>query len=125
MTQFTIDFFEFAFLVEACIPPRPIARTSFFQDVINIHHDKMTKEERKHLFNWLNRNSYYQESLENKEELCLHFQARYNPDNQYVITTVYNGKTDKTEAYLYDGKYHTNITRFIAEEYITNVEKIK
>jgi hypothetical protein len=124
MTHFTIDFFEFSFLVEACIPPRPIARTSFFQDVINIHHNQMTKEERKHLFNWLNRNSYYTESLENKEELCLHFQARFNPDNQYVITTNFQNKVEQTEAYLFDGKYHIQINRSVAPEYITKIEKL-
>jgi hypothetical protein len=53
MSNFTIDFFELAFLVEACIPPRPIARSMFFDDVSDIHYHKMTKEERQRLFDWI------------------------------------------------------------------------
>ena len=33
MSTFQIDFFELAFLAEACIPPVPIARASFFADL--------------------------------------------------------------------------------------------
>ena len=120
-TRFNIDFFEFSFLVEACIPPRPIARTCFWKDVINVHYHKMTPEERAKLFEWIPRNG----NFDTEKELCQLFYDRFNPDNQYKITTVYEGKTETQDAFLHKGKYHTSDIRSIIEEYITDIEKIE
>lgn len=120
--DFKIDFFEFSFLVEACIPPRPIARTMFWKDVINTYYHQMTTEERAKLFEWIQYNKSFDAE---KEELCKLFYDRFNPDNQYKITTNYEGKVDdKIVAFLHKGKYHTSETTSILEEYIINVEKI-
>lgn len=40
--RFSIDFIEFSFLVEACIPPRPIARTYFWGQVIDKYYHVLT-----------------------------------------------------------------------------------
>ena len=55
INRFNIDFFEFSFLVEACIPPRPIARAMFWDDVINKYYHVLTDNERQRLFEWINR----------------------------------------------------------------------
>ena len=48
--RFEIDFFEFSFLVEACIPERPIARTMFWHNVIDKYYHELTDDERARLF---------------------------------------------------------------------------
>lgn len=118
--RFQIDFFEFAFLVEACIPPAPIARTYFFHNVIDRYYFEMTPKERQHLFFWINRSSRFNP----KEELCEIFNARFNPDNQYLVTTYIDGIVDQHKTFLYNGHYHTLHNTSIMEEYTTKIEKI-
>ena len=90
MSTFTIDFYEFAFLVEACIPPRPIARTMFWQSITDKYWIQMTEGERAHLFEWMQKNWVYQESLEKEVDTQI-FHARFDPDNQYMVTSNYKG----------------------------------
>lgn len=121
MSEFKIDFFELAFLAEACIPPRPIARTMFWQHLTNQYWHQMTEGERIHLFEWLQKNWQYEESLQ-KEENTQTFHARFNPDNQYIVTTKEEGK-EPIRAFKMGDKYYVDTNRWIAEEYITAVEK--
>lgn len=123
MTNFSIDFFELAFLAEACIPPRPIARAMFWQNLTDRYWHQMTEEEREHLFDWLNRNPQYQESLK-KEGDTLTFHNRFNPDNQYMVETNYEGKVETHRAFKIGESYYTGTCTSIAEEFIKNVEKI-
>lgn len=122
MSKFTIDFFELAFLGEACIPPKPIARTMFWQDLTNKYWHQMTEGERIHLFEWINRNSWYQESLE-KEDDTITFHARYNPDNQYMVNTLHEGKEEEHRAFKMGDRYYVGTTTFITEECITKTTK--
>ena len=121
--RFPIDFFEFSFLVEACIPPRPIARAMFWHDVINKHYHTLTKNERERLFEWVNRNHSMQSGIENGNEDCLIFNARFDPTNQYNVYTNFGGENKIIETFSWQGKYHTTINTFIQEEYITKIEK--
>ena len=91
MSTFNIDFFELSFLAEACIPPRPIARGMFWQDLTRKYWEQMTEGERAHLFEWLNRNPWYPESLEKEEDTQV-FHARFDPENQYMVKTKYKRK---------------------------------
>jgi hypothetical protein len=122
--RFPIDFFELSFLIEACIPPRPIARSMFWHDVINIHYHNLTVNERVRLFEWINREYGMEEGVKDENEDCLVFNARFDPDNQYLIHTNFGEKELKTEAFKWQGKYHTTISTSINEEYITKIEKI-
>ena len=89
--KFKIDLFELGFLAEVCIPQTPIARAFFWQNLTDIYYAQMTDGERNSLFTWLNRSDRYQKSLlEHKETQIFH--ARYNPDNQYEIHTLYKRK---------------------------------
>lgn len=117
--KFEIDFFEFSFLVEACIPDRPIARAMFWESVSEKYYHQMTKDQRAKLFEWIQLNHQFQ--LSNPD--CLHFYDRFNPDNQYVATVLYDGKESKIECYLYGGQYHTSKSRSILEQYILKIEK--
>jgi hypothetical protein len=122
MTTFNIDFFELSFLAEACIPPRPIARGMFWQDLTRKYWEQMTEGERAHLFEWLNRNPWYPESLEKEEDTQI-FHARFDPDNQYMVKTKYKRKKDERRAFKYKDRYWIGLNTFISEEYITEVNK--
>jgi hypothetical protein len=124
--KFKIDFFELAFLVEACIPPTSIARSMFWNEVINDYYYQMTTDERSRLHEWINRNLYYQQRLEEKNEKVLTFEARFNPDNQYKVYT----KDKEFDTFLFDGRYYTyysagSKTVLIDPDQIIKIEKIK
>jgi hypothetical protein len=126
---FIIDFFEFGFLVETCIPPVPIARAMFFQKVIDCYYHQLTTEERIRLYDWIMKTYRMEKGVEENNEDCLLFCARYNPDNQYLVTTVYNGEEKTVEAFK--NRNSEGIERFyiskntsLVEDYITKVEKI-
>ena len=123
MSNFTIDFFELAFLAEACIPPKPIARTMFWQHLTDVYWEQMSEDQREHLFEWLNKNDYYKQSLEKEEETQI-FHARFDPDNQYMIYTTMNGKDDVNRVFKYKDLYYVRSNSWITPEFITKVEKI-
>jgi hypothetical protein len=121
MTTFTIDFFEFSFLVEACIPKRPIARTIFFQNVINKYYYQMTKDEADKLFKWVQLNPSFNPS---EDEDSAAFYARYCPDNQYKITTMFDMDEECHFCFRMGEYFHTTITTSIVDKYITKIEKL-
>ena len=122
MSRFNIDFFEFSFLVEACIPPRPIARAMFWDDVIDKHYKFLTDNERVRLFEWINRNPCMQDGIEEGNEDCLLFNARFNPDNQYKVHTNYNDKLEVYDAFKLNDRYYIKKNTSIEDKYITKVE---
>lgn len=121
--RFNIAFFEFAFLVEACIPPVPIARATFWKNVIDMYYFKLSKNERYNLFQWINITSKMQASIYEKNEECLLFNARFDPDNQYNVTTNFNNTEDVIECFKLNGKYHVSSKSSVNEKYIINIEK--
>jgi len=118
--KFNIDIIEFNFLVEACIPPRPIARSMFWTDVINIHYHNMTIDERKNLLRWIQLNPSF--NLDNED--CKWFYDRFDSENQYKVYSLYDNKEDIHECFMHKDEYHTEINRHISEEYIIKTEKI-
>ena len=123
--RFNIDFFEFSFLVKACIPKTPIARAYFWGNVIDKYYFELNQNERDRLFEWINRAYRMEEGLKSEDEGCLLFNARFDKNNQYLVSTFYGGKEDKIEAFLLNGKYHTSKSTSINEEYINKIEKLK
>ena len=121
MSKFSIDFFELSFLAEACIPPRPIARTMFWYDLINKHYYTMSAGERARLHDWITRSPQF--DLANED--CLLFDRRFNPDHPYHVETDYNGEQKLHEAFKYKDKYYLEKDRFIDEAFIKNVVKIE
>ncbi len=124
MSAFNIDFFELAFLAEACIPPRPIARAMFWQNLTNVYWKQMTEGERAHLFEWLNKNPWYPESLEKEEDTKI-FHSRFNPDNQYMVETKYKRKKEKHRAFKMGDRFYIGSTTFIDNEYIIEATKFE
>ena len=123
--RFTIDFFEFAFLVEACIPESSIVRAMFWDKTINHYYNILTEEEREKLFEWIQLNPNF--DLSKKD--CKVWYDRYNPDNQYIVTTIFDGKEQKYRCFITDSimgirGFATKKDTFIQDGYIINVEKI-
>lgn len=115
--RFNIDFFEFSFLVEACIPPRPIARAMFWYNVIDKHYAVLTSNERANLFKWITGNV----NFDPKNDDCQLFYDRYNPDNQFLVTVSHNNQTYPVPCFLHKGEYHTHRTTTITRDYIIEV----
>jgi hypothetical protein len=123
--RFKIDFWEFSFLVEACIPPRPIARAMFWDNVINEYYYELTHDERAKLHEWVNRNPSMQHALEHNNEDAIQFNLRYDPNNQYEVRTEYKGKVEIVQAYKDGDRYYIEIDKWIAPEFIKEVIKIE
>ena len=121
MSKFEIDFTEFAFLVEACIPHRPIARTMFFQDVVNKYYYQMPKDEVDKLFEWIQK-SYSFNPTEHDDSAA--FYARYCPDNQYKITTFFGVDEECHFCFRMGEYFHITISTSIVDKYITKIEKL-
>ena len=122
MSTFTIDFFELAFLAEACIPPRPIARAMFWQSITDKYWHQMTEGERIHLFEWIQKSWVYEESLEKEEDTQI-FHARFDPNNQYIVNTFLNGVGEEHRTFKRGDRYYKDSRSSILEEYIISVEK--
>ena len=122
MSTFTIDFFELAFLAEACIPPRPIARAMFWQSLTDKYWHQMTEGERNHIFEWLQKNWIYEESLAKEEDTQV-FHARFNPDNQYMVKTKYKDKEEEHRTFKMGDRYYTGRNTSLVDEYIISIEK--
>jgi len=119
--RFAIDFFEFSFLVEACIPPRPIARTCFWHDVIDKYYHILTPDERVRLHEWINGNPSF--NLKNVD--CQLFNARFDPKNQYRVKTLFNEKEEEQDAFMWSNEYYLSRSKSILKEYITEVTPIR
>lgn len=122
--RFDIDFIEFSFLVCSAIPPRPIARAMFWNRVIDQYYKVLTKNERANLFEWVGREDDFKRGIENKNEDCELFYARFNPDNQYLVKTLFKGKEGESECFKYKELYHTSRTSSINEDFIKEITKI-
>lgn len=116
---FVIDFIELSFLVEACIPPRPIARSMFWDRLINEIYFKLTEDERSRLFVWIQRNP----SFNLKNEDCQLFYHRFDPENQYTVHCLLKGKKSTIECFKMDDTYWTAKNVSIVKEYIEKIEK--
>lgn len=115
--MFSIDFYELCFLAEACMPPSPIARTSFWQSLTSRYWEYMTEAQRASMYGWISRTHRYDTS---NDDIKL-FDARFNPGNQYkLLSTLHE---DEYRAFLMDGKYYVSHNTFIPEEYIKTVER--
>lgn len=52
------------------------------------------------------------------------FYARFDPDNQFTVTTELNGTVTKHRAFKWGDRYRVGSIATIAEDFITNVEKL-
>ena len=117
---FIIDFFELMFLAESVIPPRPIARSMCFDDLSEKHYHLMSDNQRQQFFEHVIKCNGF--DLENEQ--CRHFFARYNPKNQFKATTLFDGKEEVIDCYLFNEQYHVKLNTHIGQKYITQVVRV-
>lgn len=127
LTKIEIDFFELCFLAEACIPPRPIARMSFWDRLINEIYHKLTRDERKQMYDWMLKSFNFEAwpELQKNDDIRL-FINRFNPWNQYLITYK-KGNSDETfqlECFLHEGEYRIKSNKWIDSSYIISKTKL-
>lgn len=84
----------------------------------------MTKNERNRLFEWMRRNDHYISELEKENEDVELFDARFDPNNQYLVTAELNDKVEQHECFYFDNEYRTAKNRFINFDYVIKTEKI-
>jgi len=94
----------------------------FWQHLTDKYWDQMSDPQRTHIWNWLQKNPYYEESLKTEEETQI-FHARFDPDNQYMVHTNFHGVEDKRRAFKMGDRYYITRTTSIADEYIVEVTK--
>ena len=117
--RFAIDFFEYSFLLEACIPPVPIARSCVWDNSYEIYH-QLSPHERQSLVDWILHHGRF--DLTNEE--CAQWFARFDQYHQYKVTTKFGAKTEVFTCYKYKKKYYTSKNSSIVEECITNIKLI-
>lgn len=120
-----LDIFEMYYLLESCFRGSHL-RSGTIRRFVDEWFGLFTPKQRKDLYDWILRDIYDGKfkpmfSCCGEDEI---FMARYDPDNQYRVKTLYDGKEQVHDAFLRDGKYYTKSDRFISEEYIASVEKI-
>jgi hypothetical protein len=113
---FSIDFFELSFLAESCIPPTPIARSCFWDKLINVYYEQLSEYERKQLFKWIIGNPKF--DLDNED--CAWFYHRYEQCNQY---TVFTEKYGEYNSFFMNGKYYTAKNKYINPECIIEIKE--
>ena len=114
MENFKIDFFELCFLAETCIPPVPIARSCFWNKLIDKYYFELSENQKETMLSFITRNNRF--NIQDKD--CEVFYNRFNPKNQYQVKTNFNDKIETIDCFLHDGKYHTEINKHILDEYI-------
>lgn len=111
-SNIVIDYFEFNVLIEASWYAGTILRHSIMLKAINTWYHLLSENEQAKVYEFFNR------TQEAEKEIQKRFLARYNPNNQFSVTTCYKGETGKTKAYFFNGKYWINDTTMIDEKYI-------
>ena len=114
--MFNIDFFELLFLAEACIPPVPIARYSFFDNLHRQYYRNMNEAQRKQMFDFIIKNPKF----DIKEENCLNFYNRFNPENQFRLKVEFDGQIEYQDTYFHEGKYHVSKNQWIHSDFIVS-----
>lgn len=120
-----LDIFEMYYLLESCFRGSHL-RSGTIGRFVDEWYGLFTPQQRKNLRDWILRDVYFGK-FEPRPSCCGEdeaFMARYDPDNQYRVKTLYDGKEKVHDAFLRNGSYYTKSDRFISEEYITSVEKI-
>lgn len=121
---FSIDFFELIYLAEACICPGTIGRAMFWDKLVDTHFFALNKEQRMRMFESINRHALFQDGLACGNEHCILFNARFDPSNQFLVKTMYEGNEGEHKAFLLDGKYHTDKSTCISKDFIVEVKQI-
>ena len=80
----------------------------------------LSRQERAHLYDWISRSSVFT----TKNEDCALFAARYDPDNQYMVSATNGLQSETLPCFKWKDGLLYEAAISIVPEYITKVEKI-
>jgi hypothetical protein len=89
------------------------------QKAINFWYEELNENERARVYEFFNRTQEAELDIQKK------FMARYNPKNQFRVSTLFEGNREEVETYLFNNQYWLSETVRVEEKYIIGVEKIK
>ena len=115
-----IDFYYFTVLTKSCIPPCPPRMYDFWYKVIDDYYEILEDQERARLYDFITGVSYFQ--ITNLD--CALFAARYNPDNQYLVSSTFGPISETHPCFKWKDGYYVKSNKSLVPEYITKVEKI-
>jgi len=116
--MFKINLTQLKVLANRCIPPVPIARAMFWENLIDVHYDLIPQTDRIIFFYEMMDNKYFVQRLEEDNEDAILFFNRYNPETQYEVTVEYEGKIQRFNAFLHNDEYHVSSRSRIHKDYI-------
>jgi hypothetical protein len=117
MKAITIDYFELTVLIEASWHTGTILRYGILEKAIVTWYNQLEDNDRARLYDFFKRNYKVENEI---QEI---FMARYDPDNQYIITTLFEGKEATFNTFLHNKQYKIGKDTSIHEKYITKVIK--
>lgn len=119
--EFSINFNELCILAEVCMPPSPIARSVFWAKLTDEISLQLTEAQKAELFKLITEKDYFNK---NNRDAQL-FYARFNPQNQYVVSVEIEGLYQQFRCWLFEGNYRITTTQDIIPKYIFKVEKYR
>lgn len=118
-----LDIFEMYYLLESCFRGSHLRSDTIIR-FVDEWYEMLEPSRRSDLYNWILRD-IYNNKFEKSSKLCgadLIFMARYNPDNQYIVT-LSNGEVVNT--FLLDDKYYVLSNKYCDPSSIIKVEKVE
>jgi hypothetical protein len=94
----------------------------FWHSLTDKYWEQMTEGQRIHLFEWIQMSWVYEESLEKEVDTQV-FHARFDPHNQYMVKTNYEGKVEEHRAFKMGDRYYTKRNKWITNEYVLSVQQ--
>jgi len=91
----------------------------FWDDVVWKYYEVLTVNERGRLFEWIQRNPQFKK----EQSDCLLFFNRFNPDNQFLIETNFNGILETHDCFKHEDRFYVRKNTFIAPEYVISITK--
>ena len=118
-----IDIFEFMKLAELCFYSQTGVSIIFIERAINMYHDmpEFDKQKMDILRKQLIRSIDGGRELSNIQGKFL---ARFDPDNQYMVTVKYKENKETRYMYMYEGMYWDGKSMFAPPENIHELVKI-
>ena len=119
-----LDIYELSWLLDACLRGSHL-RSSTLERFVDEWFEKLTEQQRYNLYEWSLRLTY-NGHFKPCDCCCgadIVFMKRYDPENQYIVTTKYDSEIKQHRAFFYNGEYHVKTNIIIAKEYIVDVYK--
>ena len=120
-----LDIHELGWLLDTCLRGSHL-RTGTIKKFVDVWYNRLTEQQRYNLYEWSLRITY--NGAFHPSETCCGmdriFMKRYDPENQYLVKTLYRGVTEEHRAFGMNGEFYIESNRCIEKKYITKVEHI-